>query len=93
MLQIFLVNQNSQQLDDAKRRVSIIQLNGCLGGEIFPFELLFPQFGVGFVPPDNILNRSRNEQVLLFESELFALFGRIVGVQDTRDVFGFLSIF
>jgi len=83
---VFLVHQDAQQLHYAQSWVGVIQLDAGLLGEIGPVELLPSLLGVRPMPSQDILDGSRDQKVLLLESQLLPSFGRVVGVQHTGDI-------
>ena len=75
VIQHFLVDEDSQQLDDCDRGVSVIQLDRLLLLELVPrlpcvLELV-----------DQVPDRSTHEEVLLLESELLPSWRRVVRIQ------------
>lgn len=71
--------------------MGVVQLNACFFWEVSPLEFLASLLGVGTMSSQDILKSSRNEQILLFESELLAGFGGVVGIEHTGDVLSTLS--
>ena len=66
--------------------MSIIKLNSVFAWEQFEAVVV-----ILLIPSDNIVNRSRAEEVLLLESELLARISIIIWIQDTCDVLCVLS--
>ena len=71
--------------------MGIVQLNTCFFREVSPLEFLASLLGVGTMSSKDVLQRSGDEQILLFESELLAGFGGVVGIEHTGDVLSTLS--
>jgi hypothetical protein len=73
LINVLLINHNPQQLHNSQRRMRVIELHGGLLGEFLPLELNAIELGIRLVPSDDILDCSRDQQVLLFQPELFSL--------------------
>lgn len=74
LIDMLLVNQDTEQLNDTQSWMSIIKLNTSLFGEILPFEFSARFFGVGLMASNDILNGCRNEKILLLQPQLFTCF-------------------
>src|SRR2546427_7747553 len=76
-----LIDENAHQFGNGDRWMRVVELNRYFVRKLFPraFRPLLES-------PDDILNRRRDEEVLLFESQLAS--GRLIvgGVEDFRDV-------
>lgn len=45
------------------------------------------------MPTDNVLDCGRDQQIFLFQSQLLALFRRIIRIENTGNIFGLLPTF
>ncbi len=91
LIQMFLINHDSQQLNNAQRWMCVIELNWSFIGEVLPLKFTFVFLTVSLVSTDDVLQRGWDEQVLLFQSQLLSLICRIVGVEHAGNVLRLLS--
>lgn len=75
LIQMFLIDHDSQQFDNTESWMGIIELNGDFIGEIFPLKLTLVFFAMDFMTTDDILNCGRYEKILLLETKLLSLLG------------------
>jgi hypothetical protein len=73
------VHQETHQLGHRHRRVRVVQLHGVLLAEVVDGRLLEQQ-------ADAVLQRARDEEVLLLEAQPLAREARVVRVEDLGDV-------
>src|SRR6266446_3749084 len=76
------VEQDAHQFGDAKARMRVVELNGRTRGQ----EM---KIAIGFdVPMQQILQRGRDEEIFLAQTELETRGRRIVRVEELADCFG-----
>lgn len=73
------INQNALQLNDGKRRVSVIELDSNLLRELLPRALRLLE------TTNNIVQRCSNPEVLLLETQLLTSLQVVIGVEDGAD--------
>jgi hypothetical protein len=80
--QVFFIYQNSLELGHGDSRMSVVQLDRNVVGQggVRKIELLEPS--------KNVLQGSRAPEVLLLQSELLALVGVVVRVEDSSNGLG-----
>lgn len=83
---LFLVDQNSEELDSADSRVSIVKLNLIKFGELSPIGVRL------FKSADDVMQGSCTEEILLLQSELLTLLTGVIRVQDAGDVLSGLTL-
>lgn len=66
--------------------MSVVELKGHKVRE------LRPGFGFFSEPSQSVLNRGKNKQVLLFQSQFFAYISGIIWIKDRSDIFSVLSL-
>ena len=74
-----LVHQQPHQFDNGDRRMRVIQLNGPARRELLEAAAAVE------VQPNHVLERARDEEELLAESELLSDLGLVVRIQHFRD--------
>ena len=75
-----LVDEDAHQLGDGDGRVRVVELDGLLLGEVVPVVA-----GRGEMATDDVAQRAGDEEVLLDEAELLAVFGAVVRVEHLGD--------
>jgi hypothetical protein len=83
---LFFINQNSQKFNCSYSWMCIIKLNSVFRRECSKFIIV-----VLFVSSNDIIQTRWTKEVLLFQSELFTIICRIIRIQNTCDIFSFLS--
>lgn len=78
-LETLEINKDALQLDNGKRGVGIIELDGNLIGELAPGALRLLEAA------NNVVKRGGNPEVLLLEAQLLASLEVVVGVEDSTD--------
>ena len=85
--ELMLVNQQAHQLRDRQHRMGIVEVN----------RGFFRQIRIGFVQlivtAKDILNRCRDEEILLTQTQLAARVGRVIRIQDAGHVLRVVFIF
>ena len=76
------VDQDAHQLGDDERRVRVVQVDEHLVGQRVP-RLVEPP-----VPPQDVLQRTGDEEVLLAQAELLARRRVVVRIEDLGEVLG-----
>lgn len=61
------VHEDPEQFDDGQGRVSVIELDSHLLGQLVPVDCLPP-----LEPSNQVMHAGRYEQILLFQPKLFA---------------------
>lgn len=67
--ELLVINEDPEQLDGTDSRVSIVELNLVELSEMSPVLVIF------FESADDVMQRSRAEEILLLESQLLTLLG------------------
>lgn len=93
LIQVLLIDHDSQQFDDTQGWMSIIQLDSSFIREVFPIEFTLVFLAVAFMSTNDILDGGWNQKILLFQTQLFSLFCGIVWIQNACDVLGLLTGF
>jgi len=81
------INENSEQLNGRNSWMCVIKLDFILiskfGEPIIMFQL---------ISSNDIINGSRTEEILLFQPELLTSICSVVGIENTSDILGLLSL-
>mmetsp|Transcript_15868 Transcript_15868/g.40296 ORF Transcript_15868/g.40296 Transcript_15868/m.40296 type:complete len:476 (+) Transcript_15868:1271-2698(+) len=80
------IHEKTHELRDANRRMRVVQLQRHLVREIFERAVLRG------VPPKDVLQRRRHEEVLLLQAKLLALVSAVVGVKHAGNGLGVLLL-
>lgn len=73
------INQDALQLNNGKRRMSIVELDSNLLRELPPRALRLLE------TPNDIVQRCSNPEVLLLETQLLTSLQVVIGVEDSAD--------
>ena len=77
--EVFLVDENADELGDGKRRVRVVDLDGNLVGQGVQIAV------VALVRINDRLHRRRNEEVELAQAQLLTTLVAILGIKHLRD--------
>jgi hypothetical protein len=80
--EVVLVDEDAHQLGNADDRVGVVELEDDPLGQVPDVEVL------GHRVLDEVLDRARDEEVLLLQPQLLALRRGVLGVEDLGDVLG-----
>src|SRR4028118_1171336 len=78
--QLIPIHQKPHQLGNSNGGVCVIQLDGYLLVELVKILVVSP------LVIDDVLERTADEEILLLQSQLFALGGIVVGIENFRDI-------
>lgn len=85
-LQMLNVNENTLQLDNSKRGMSIVELDGNLIGEFDPRAARLLEAS------NDVVERRSNPEILLLQAEFLAALKVVVGIQNGADSLSSLLI-
>lgn len=92
--QALLVHEYAHKLGYGERRMRVIELNGDLLRQARQVVTnCFATTELGRLETTNdVLKRGRTQEVLLFETQIFAFRDVVVRIENARDIFGVVAI-